>query len=69
MTGKEWGKCPLSGIPGVGEGEQLEGAVMYAIPTCEDSCGDGGGCFSNLEVSLLDQGETLPYGPLDCMGP
>ena len=34
-----------SGIPSVGEGEQLEWSVMLAIPAREDSCGDGGGCF------------------------
>ena len=35
----------LSGVPSVGEGEWLEWAVTLAIPTCDDSCGEGGGCF------------------------
>ena len=57
MTGKGVGLVFLSGIPGVGEGEWLEWDVMLAIPTCEDSCGDGCAATSgNLEVSLLDQG-------------
>ena len=35
----------LSGVPGLGEGEWLEWAVMSAIPTCDDLCGEGGSCF------------------------
>ena len=51
----------LSRVPDVGEEEQLEWAVMSALPTCDDSCGEGGGCFKKTGIVSPRSEGTSPY--------